>query len=171
MPTFAAVRCYGAATAAVRLLVGIMISSGVPESHRDSMRQAMATIDQCAVPCHIDTVFFAGAGGDFADEDARHGDIVQLDFKDNIDEGKSFRWFSYAMWLRLTRRTAASHVFKMDVDTSVDWCALCEHVKSLNRWRHAYVGRFNTRFWCGDYDTCPPLRCVDFSDGCWVYAR
>lgn len=155
----------------VQVLVGVMITSKVTPQHRHTMRQAVSAAKSC--DCNVDMLFFTGAGGDFAVESVQHGDIVQLGFEENMNRGKTFRWFAHAYQrLYIDRTSHADYVFKMDTDTSVDWCGLCQVAATHRRNQFLYIGRQNTRRICDESSTrvlCPPEGCVDFENGCWTY--
>lgn len=151
----------------VRILAGAMITSRVTREHRDNMRRTTQYLD-CG--CDARMLFFAGKEGDFSDEIAAHNDIVQLDFAEQMNQGKTYRWFAMANMLRASGTFEFDAVFKMDTDTSVDWCGLCEAVAEVTKnSRHYYMGRRNSGGICGDMALCPPVDCVDYSENCWVY--
>ena len=81
----------------VRILAGAMITSRVTREHRDNMRRTTQYLD-CG--CDARMLFFAGKEGDFSDEIAAHNDIVQLDFAEQMNQGKTYRWFAMANMLR-----------------------------------------------------------------------
>jgi len=159
-----------ASATVTRLLVGVMITSNVTPQHRARMRTVTTQALECG--CDAKLLFFAGASNfDFASEIAEHKDIVQLDFPEKMNEGKTYRWFALANMLRSSFLFDAA--FKMDADTSVDWCSLCRMVADAGAAAAAspdfYVGRLNEGERCGEMPNCPPDRCVDYSGRCWVY--
>ncbi len=149
------------------VLVGIMITAQVTQQHRDNIRLTL-TNSKCS--CDIKALFFAGSSGDFAQENSAHKDIVQLSFSETMNGGKTYRWFAFANALQTSGVHEFEAVFKMDADTSVDWCGLCNVVaESKNGGPHYYIGRLNDHDNCGEMPLCPPINCSGFSQGCWVY--
>lgn len=155
----------------VKILVGVMITSKVTPRHRQAMRQAVSVAASCN--CNVDMLFFSGLGDDLGAEARQHGDIVQLDFEENMNKGKTFRWFAHAYKrLYVDRSSSADYVFKMDTDTSVDWCGLCQELAMQQSHEFVYIGRQNTRRTCDESGTrvlCPPEGCLDFQNECWTY--
>ena len=151
----------------VRILVGAMITSHTTREHRDAMR---STLQNLGCGCDARMLFFVGRDGDFNDEMAAHNDIMQLDFAEHMNEGKTYRWFATAAIVQASRAFEFDAVFKMDADTSVDWCGLCAAVAEARKEaRHFYMGRPNSGGLCGALSLCPPVDCVDYSQNCWVY--
>jgi Galactosyltransferase len=137
------------------LLIGVFITGTTPIGVRDAFRNSTAS----TLP-HIKLVFFVGREGDFKEEQAIHGDIVQGTFAENINQGKTYEWMLWAS------TQDADYVIKMDTDVSVAWRPFMEWVQSMNV--STYFGRINDRL-CGGWEYCPPTHCRDFSGGCWIY--
>ena len=69
------------------LLIGVFITGTTPIGVRDAFRNSTAS----TLP-HIKLVFFVGREGDFKEEQAIHGDIVQGTFAENMNNGKTYEW-------------------------------------------------------------------------------
>lgn len=147
----------------IRLLVGVMITSGTTLEERNEIR---ATTMNLECSCEVDIVFFVGKDGNFSLEMQQYGDIVQMSFAENVNDGKTFEWFKYA--LEKSKETEYDAIFKMDTDTIVRWCPLSSLVKE-NLGSPFYLGRRNTFDICGGFLHCPPKNCIRFTRACWVY--
>jgi hypothetical protein len=75
----------------------------------------------------------------------KFGDIIQMDFEENVDDFKTYNWFKFADKLHHQRSYDA--IFKMDTDTLVDWCGVCSIIKkkitkgrseSFLHWKNEY---------------------------------
>lgn len=103
-----------------------------------------------------------------------YSNLVVGNFKENIDEGKTYEWFKWASKISKSRGT--DYIFKMDTDTIINWCRLSEFLQShdvrFGRYpheRYVYIGRLNDWGACGKFEHCPPPECQSFSNSCWIY--
>ena len=129
-------RPYGArrpkvAVARKVVLVGIMSNAhtaGRDRYIRDAFRTSIANFRRRApeAPFELSHFFFFGRaeGADLAEENRTHGDIVQGDFPENMNDGKTFELLNYSSRMR------GDFVVKLDDDTTVRWSRL-ELVASL----------------------------------------
>ena len=149
------------------LLVGVFITNATSRLRLSAFRRSFQ-LASSLVKFNLHHVFVLG-DSIFADES--QGDVLKLPIHENVDEGKTFRYFQAAMeWF--SSKNVAYHplngIVKMDTDTAVDWSTFSDdvlpHLEPLY-----YLGRRNSRSICGNHQHCPPSICRDFSDGCWVY--
>ena len=99
--------------------------------------------------CIVRHTFFVGRGGNFSgqlehsgSEAGAHpglGDVVQGDFEENMNGGKTFEWFVTA----LKRYPRADMIFKSDTDTAINVESLCRALTSADLQEYAYVGTDN----------------------------
>jgi hypothetical protein len=95
-------------------------------------------------------------------------DVVPIDMEENINIGKTQRWFWYAQKYRPKSVTA---VFKMDTD--VMFC-LPDLLKTISTHEspYEYFGTFMNHISCWKHDHCPPIKCQNknkFEGDCWYY--
>jgi hypothetical protein len=67
------------------------------------------------------------------------GDIFQEYFKDNINGGKTLKWFHAA----LSRYHKADFIIKADTDTAVHYASLCNALKGITPSNNVYMGECN----------------------------
>lgn len=98
-------------------------------------------------------------------------DVVSLDMKENINEGKTKLWFEYA---RQHMPPSVKAVFKMDTDVLFCLDSLLPVLQRFSRSKFAYYGTFMNHAACStsNFGGCPPKHC-DFNNtfvgDCWYY--
>jgi hypothetical protein len=104
------------------VLVAIMSNAHTAERDRyvrDAFRDSIANFRRRApdAPFELSYFFFFGRadGVDLTDENRTHGDILQGDFPENMNDGKSFELLNH------TSRMRGDFVVKLDDDTTVRW--------------------------------------------------
>jgi hypothetical protein len=149
------------------ILVGVFITNRTASSRLMAFRKSFEN-SRPLMHCNAHLVFVLG-NSRYLDED--HADILRLQIHENMDEGKTFQYFSSAIDWFLSHNVSyhpLNGIVKMDTDTAVDWPAFSKFVTTRLKPMY-YAGRLNNRLICGNLDHCPPYGCQDFSDGCWVY--
>jgi len=149
----------------VKLIIGVFITAKTPSEVKNALRfnaKHHVPIDNCVVSQY----FFAGKPGSFSAENETYGDVIQGNFSENMNQGKSFEWFRLAVGLS----SSYNFILKMDADIAMDWKALCNALASDREESYAYFGRSNGPAHCGGHSWCPPRNCTGF-DGreCWAY--
>lgn len=147
-----------------KIFVGVMITENTPKTRIDAYRSSIPTNLK-----NIDLHLFFVQGIPTKNTTLEH-DIIVLNQKENMNEGKTFFWFQFASQkiMQLDNVHPMSGIVKMDVDVAVNWTAFDEEV-FVNLQSNYFVGRINTFQKCGEYSHCPPLGCNDFRSECWIY--
>lgn len=94
-------------------------------------------------------------------------DFVVGDFKENMNEGKTIRWFEYAA----AAFPDAQFYFKTDDHTALNLTSICSYLLSIHDpLAMDYIGRIIpiTKVFPPPY---PPDRCTNFTGRCWVYMQ
>ena len=157
------------------ILVGVLITDSVPSSRIDAYRKSLEIFqNQNNSYSDIRLIFFLGQSaqqGQFLNK----SDIIRGNFPENMNNGKSFEWLKTAVtWFRSYRGGYNRHdmVVKMDTDTTVNWKALDEKIRTFST--PVYFGVRAGFIKCGMHPHCPPKSCeekLDFSDACWMYMQ
>jgi hypothetical protein len=101
-------------------------------------------------------------------ETMREPGVVAIDMEENMNLGKTQRWFWYA---QRHRPKSVKAVFKMDTDTVFCLSRLLDTV-SDSRGPFEYFGQFMNHYSCWEHKHCPPKQCKDnntFIENCWYY--
>jgi hypothetical protein len=97
-------------------------------------------------------------------------DVVPIDMPENINLGKTQRWFWYA---QKHRPSSVRAIFKMDTDSL--FCL--EDLKALlsdKKGSYEYYGRFFNHYSCFEHACCPPKTCSEvrtMTGHCWYYMQ
>jgi galactoside 2-L-fucosyltransferase 1/2 len=134
---------------------------------REAYRTSIAVSKRKGFEFVLKHWFFVGKEADTATENATYADILQGSFQENMNEGKTFEWFSAAS------RMDVDFVIKMDQDTSVRWSALLllASLKSPVYFGTRIVG-WGVVPWLSSpvsYASVPSNECLDFTGSCWFY--
>jgi hypothetical protein len=95
-------------------------------------------------------------------------DVVPIDMEENINTGKTQRWFWHAQKHRPKSVTA---IFKMDTDVMFCLPDLLDTI-STHKSPYEYFGTFMNHISCWKHDHCPPIKCQNnhkFEGDCWYY--
>jgi Galactosyltransferase len=98
-------------------------------------------------------------------------DVVAIDMVENMNNGKTQRWFSYAL---ANCPPSVEAVFKMDDDVLFCWNKLQYEILQSRKNKFAYYGRFIDHHECGKYFHCPPEHCNGqrrFVGDCFYYMQ
>jgi hypothetical protein len=97
-------------------------------------------------------------------------DVVVLNIFENLDEGKTFHWFEFAVkYLAVFEQYhKLNGIVKMDIDCAVNWNEFTKNI-FVKLKPYYYFGRVNDFVICGGGSHCPPSSCQDFSGDCWIY--
>jgi len=154
--------------ASVKVLVGIFCNAQRYDEDRKLRDAYRTTLKKFAIRYK----FFFGSlpENDIMLENNIHRDLLVGDFAENVNEGKSLRWFQYA-----STREPVDYVIKMDQDTVVDWAKLLSLLE-LNANPPVYFGN-RVVSWGLDLSVspvpsvaAPSNQCQIFGrDGCWFY--
>jgi hypothetical protein len=123
--------------------VGTFITSSTPKWILDAIRENVHTHNHrmklSKNPCIVKNSFFVGHGGNFGDDleiIGKGGDIVQGNFEENMNRGKSQAWLETA----LSRYPHADFIVKSDTDTAINLNSLCNSLATVNRSHDVYFG-------------------------------
>jgi hypothetical protein len=103
---------------------------------------------------------------------ALEADVVALDMEENMNEGKTHRWFEYAVTNLPPSVTA---VFKLDTDAIFCISKLQKlMLEAESKSAYSYVGTFMNHAACSPsgFIHCPPAHCNEnnkFVGDCWYY--
>lgn len=104
-------------------------------------------------------------------EELAHNDITFLPIDENLNSGKSFVWFRYA--LRLIQHTNIGFIARYDDDTFFKPHALKHAMEKCESHTLCYMGTTRLYKGCGGHDAhCPPRHCTladGFSESCWYF--
>jgi len=95
--------------------------------------------------CTYKNIFFAGSSHRFDNKTllAQFGnDIIVGNFRENINDGKSYEWFLTAQ----DHFPRSDFLFKADMDTVVNLTAFCEALRPLDSSKYYYIGRYPAHF-------------------------
>ena len=152
------------------IVLGMMVSDQTSlraiEAHRRSFRNFTKKGNSS---CDIKLFFFFGESD--VKSSVNGHDVVRGNFKENLNDGKTFEWFKWAVaWFGKHRPNAdpRSMIIKFDCDTAVKWSRLDKLVPTFNS--SVYFGLLAD---CGSGPWCPPHRCfkeqAKFAGDCWIY--
>jgi hypothetical protein len=99
------------------------------------------------------------------------GDVLPIDMKENMNNGKTQRWFAYAA---KNRPPSVEAIFKMDDDVLFCWNHLKDAIVRSRKFRYGYYGRYIDHAECGQYFHCPPPHCngrTKFVGDCYYYMQ
>jgi hypothetical protein len=134
----------------VRVAVGVFVTAKTNEADigaiRRNFRQHHAVMheDGGSSKCEFKALFYLGSDGSQRGQrpgashlNASHGDVVQGNFRENMNEGKTFDWFREAVDLRFH----PDFIFKSDMDTAIDLRGLCGALAELTVQNEYYIGK------------------------------
>lgn len=150
------------------VVAGVFITRNTPADLLIAFRDSVNNYHKTQRHVIVRLCFFIGRPGYPEPERTalllRPAALVQGNFVENINNGKTFAWFQFAS----LKHASSDIILKIDTDTSVNWQRL-HKVLCYNRHVMYYLGRMNSYTTCGREKFCPPASCVDMSGKCWVY--
>ena len=154
-------------------VLGVMMYPGVPVEYRNAVRASLRkyeTEENNAPRCTFRCKFWTGEfHHENYTEELRSNltDLVDSHLPEtgNINHGKVFHWFKYAIE-HLSGRF--DYLIKMDADVAVNWTSLCRGLSGFNKTLDTYFGRSNSLH-CGPHAHCPNPNCTNFEGDCWMY--
>ncbi len=89
--------------------------------------------------CMVRVTFFVGKQGNFSEQletKEGKGDVLQGNFQENMNEGKTHEWFEIA----LQRYPKADYIFKCDTDIVLKLDRICDALVDINHFDDVYIG-------------------------------
>eukprot|EP00960_Hanusia_phi_P001276 35569-Hanusia_phi.AAC.1 len=116
-------------TSTLSVLIGMMITR---TSERKLLTLHNSLVHDLKCSCKFTMVYFVGKPA------GRYSGlkyVLEGNFTENVNAGKTWEWFAYANKLKY------NIVVKMDIDTVVDWKRFCVVLERLPFHERLYIGR------------------------------
>ena len=126
--------------------IGTFITGKTDKWVLDAVRMSIknyASLPKTNETCVIKNTFFVGRQGKFdgqleeENSEISKGDVLQLPFTENMNNGKSLVWLQHAV----KRYPKADFIVKRDTDTAINYTMLCSALQKANPSNNVYFGK------------------------------